>query len=258
MVKKAMLRKLLVRPALVTAFSSKPQSGTSQKVHIPADPLQKPGEESHSTGNKKGNRRLFIASSGLLGLACYYFDLLPHPPGLDSAPQPKPAPPSVIMPSNVSIGGSWSLTNSKGETETDQSYKGQFVVYYFGYTNCPEVCPTSLRKMAKAIDLLKAKNRNPAFLFISIDPERDSPDLVGRYTKLFHNDIHALVVPVPSLPQFLKQFKLFSTKMPTEGGYNLDHTNYMYLMSPEGKLLTVLGYDLTAEALAARIEQFTS
>lgn len=158
----------------------------------------------------------------------------------------------------MTIGGDWSLINEKGEVETNQNYKGKFVVYYFGYTNCPEVCPTSLRKMAKAIDLLSAKGIHPVFLFISLDPERDSADLVGRYTKLFHKDIHGLVVPAPALPQFLKQFKLFSTKMPTEGGYNLDHTNYMYLMSPEGKMLTVLGYDLTAEDLAARVEQFTS
>jgi len=253
-----MLRKLLIRPALASAFASKPQPGAGQKVHVEPISQRNPGEESHTRDDKKGIRWVFVASSGLLGFACYYFDLLPHPPVPVSTPQPKPTPPSVIIPSNVNIGGSWTLINEKGETETDQSYKGQFVVYYFGYTNCPEVCPTSLRKMAKAIDLLKAKTRIPAFLFISLDPERDSPDTVGRYTKLFHTDIHALVVPAPALPQFLKQFKLFSTKMPTEGGYNLDHTNYMYLMSPEGKLLTVLGYDLTAEAVAARIEQFTS
>ena len=252
-----MLRRLLItqRRTLGFAYSTNPQPKGNQKPSV-ATPSQ--GNEGDSEHKKKGNRWVLIASSGLLGFACYYFDLLPRPSAPASQPQPKPVPSSVIMPSNVTIGGDWSLINEKGEQEASQNYKGKFVVYYFGYTNCPDVCPTSLRKMAKAIDLLNAKAINPVFLFISLDPERDAADVVGRYTKLFHKDIHGLIVPVPALPQFLKQFKLFSTKMPTEGGYNLDHTNYMYLMSPEGKLLTVLGYDLTAEELAARIEQFTS
>ena len=176
----------------------------------------------------------------------------------------KPAPPDnqniTVLPKGVSIGGEWKFLNEKGQEETDQDYNGKYVVYYFGYTHCPEICPTSLRKMAQAIELLKTKEGlKIEFLFISLDPERDTPEMVGKYAKLFHPMIHGLVVPATSLEKTLKQFKLFSTRIPIEGGgYNLDHTNYMYLMSPTNQLITVLGYDLKAEDLFSRISKLTN
>ena len=146
--------------------------------------------------------------------------------------------------------------NSKGEVVTNSEFLNDFVVFYFGFTKCPDVCPASLQKLASAIDILKKKKvNNIRYLFISLDAGRDTPELVTKYAKVFHEDIEPLVVREQDLTEFLKTFKLYSRKVLNENDYMLDHTTYMYLFDTKGKFVNVLGSNLNFEELADTIEE---
>ena len=224
------------------------RSFTSPQVPQPPPSNGPPPPHPDPPQSSKAPTFIFLTAGALLGAGTYYYQ--------HSTDTPVPLS-TVRLPDNSSIGGPWTLLNAQGQPVTSDAYTGCYTVYYFGYTNCPEICPASLRKMAAAIEILKKKGRvGVKYLFISLDPERDTPEKVGSYAKMFHEEVTGMVVRLADLPQFLKQFKLFSTRMPLpDGGYNLDHTNYMYLMNKSGKLMTVLGYNLTKEELAAKIDE---
>ena len=146
--------------------------------------------------------------------------------------------------------------NTKGGVVTNAEYLNKYIIYYFGFTRCPDVCPASLQKLSSAIDMLKEKKiTDIRFLFISLDAGRDTPELVERYTKIFHSDIEGLVVREEDLKEFLKTFKLYSRKVLNENDYMLDHTTYMYLFDKKGKFINVLGANLNHEELANIIEE---
>lgn len=171
-------------------------------------------------------------------------------------PKQQSSNPVVKVVGEPLIGGAWTAMNSQGKEITDTDYHGKFLVLYFGFTKCPDVCPSTLTKLASSIKLLQDQGLRDkvAFLFVSLDPERDLPAAVGDYAYTFSPDIQGIVVPQDKIQSFTKTFRLYRNKVPTEdGGYNIDHTTYMYLMDPEGKLASVLGAHLSSDELAEAV-----
>lgn len=210
-------------------------------------------EEARDFGEKetKTNPGLFYATGGALIFMMFYMQYLTKLPQNNQQ-----AKPTVRILGEAQIGGAWSAINSQGKPVSDKDYQNNYIIYYFGFTKCPDICPASLQKLGSAIDLLKKRGfENIKYLFVSLDPERDTPEVVAKYTNVFHKELEGLVVPLDSLEKFKKTFRLYARKVPSEeNDYLLDHTTYMYLFNKAGKFVNVLGANLNYEELADIIQ----
>lgn len=134
------------------------------------------------------------------------------------------------------FGGSFALTAPDGSTVSDKTLAGKPYAIFFGFTRCPDVCPTNLARMARLRAQLKADGDKFAIVFVSVDPEKDTPQIIGEYVKLFGTPIIGLTGSEAQLAQIKKGFAVFSEKVPTKGGdYTVDHTATTYLMTANGK-----------------------
>lgn len=161
---------------------------------------------------------------------------------------------------NAAIGGPFTLVNSQGKTVTDQDFRGQYTLVYFGYTFCPDVCPTSLSATGQALSLLpedKAARVTP--IFISVDPARDTPKLVGDYVKHFHPRMVGLTGSPEQVKAAAKAYKVFYQKVEEEGGdpeaYVMDHSAVTYLMDPDGNFVTHFSHGIPPQDMADRLAQ---
>lgn len=134
------------------------------------------------------------------------------------------------------IGGSFTLTAPDGSTVTDKTLAGKPFAIFFGFTRCPDVCPTNLARMARLRRQLKGDGDKFAIVFVSVDPEQDTPAIIGEYVKLFGTPIIGLTGSQAQLEQIKKAYAVFSAKVPMKGGgYTIDHTAATYLMTHDGK-----------------------
>jgi protein SCO1/2 len=131
------------------------------------------------------------------------------------------------------------LTAADGSTITDDSLKGHWSLIFLGFTRCPDVCPTTLQDLAlaqKAWADLPA-NTAPRILFVSVDPERDTPQQVGEFTRFFSPKIQAATADLPILEPFAKSLGMVFMKVPTTGGdYSIDHSASVSLIDPQGRM----------------------
>jgi len=140
----------------------------------------------------------------------------------------------------VAIGGAFELVDHNGKIVTNEDLKGTYSLIYFGYTFCPDVCPTGLQTAAMALDMLPTKQANKVIpIFITVDPERDTPEVMGEYTKHFHEDLVGLTGSPEQIAQVAKVFRVYYKKVEEEGkgpeDYLMDHSAIQYLMGPDGK-----------------------
>jgi cytochrome oxidase Cu insertion factor (SCO1/SenC/PrrC family) len=147
----------------------------------------------------------------------------------------------------VSIGGPFVLTDQNGHARSDKDFRGRFVLIYFGYTYCPDVCPTTLQDMADALSKLGRKSANVVPLFITIDPERDTPAVLKKYVAAFGPRFVGLTGSVADVTRVAHAYRVYFAKHPMPGGgYSVDHSSVIYLIGPDGKLVTF--YDASAGA----------
>ncbi len=163
-----------------------------------------------------------------------------------------------FMPATA-VGGSFSLTNSDGETVTDQTLAGNYSLLYFGYTYCPDVCPTELSNIAAALDLMKpalADQITP--VFITIDPERDTPTVAQDYASAFHPRMIGLSGDAKSVGATAKAFHVYFAKVAggEDDDYLMDHSGFVYLMGPDGALTTMFRPNADPERMASVLENF--
>lgn len=135
------------------------------------------------------------------------------------------------------VGGPFVLVNGDGETVTEQAFAGKVMAVYFGFTYCPDVCPTELAIVADAIDLLPAEAATKvAPVFITIDPDRDTPELVKEYAANFHERMVGLTGTPEQIAAAGKAYRVYFAKRETESGsYTMDHTSYIYIMDKQGR-----------------------
>lgn len=158
---------------------------------------------------------------------------------------------NAIAGGNVAIGGPFELLNGAGELVTDEEVIDGPALVYFGYTFCPDVCPFDVARNAIAIDILEEQGLDVTPVFISIDPERDTPEIVAQYGE----DMHPKMVALTGSPEQVKAasqaYKTYYAKGTGEGEfYLMDHSTFTYLMFPETGLATYFGRDVAPEAMA--------
>lgn len=159
----------------------------------------------------------------------------------------------VSTPGGVSVGGPFTLENAAGRTVTDADFRGRYMLVYFGYTFCPDVCPTELQTMISALSSLGKEAGRITPVFITIDPERDTPKVMGEYTKLFSDRLVGLTGSAAQIAAAAKAYRVYyaRAKSAQATGYLMDHSSFIYLMGPDGKLAALFGHDTDAKQLAA-------
>ncbi|MDO8292934.1 MAG: SCO family protein [Gallionella sp.] len=128
------------------------------------------------------------------------------------------------------------LTDHNGKTRTLADFRGKAVVLFFGYTHCPDVCVTTLADLAQVMQLLGKDADKVQVLFITVDPERDKPELLAQYAPAFHPSFLGLYGDAQATAQAAKAFYVAYEKRPTASGYNMDHTVGAFLVDPKGKV----------------------
>ncbi len=147
------------------------------------------------------------------------------------------------------------LIDHSGAPRTLQDYRGKVVVVFFGFTHCPDVCPMTLVEMAEAMKLLGEKSDRVQVLFVTVDPERDSPELLSKYVPAFDPRFVGLWGEPDQIARTAKDFKVFyqKTQVSSSGSYSIDHTAGSYVFDPQGRLRLFLRHGVGAEPLAEDI-----
>ena len=149
------------------------------------------------------------------------------------------------------IGGPFELVNSAGETVTETDVITKPTLIYFGYTFCPDVCPLDAQRNAEALDVIRDQGRDAQAVFISIDPERDTPEVVGEYASYMHEDMIALTGSLEQVKAASKAYRTYYKKQPAEDEFYLvDHSTLTYLVLPEAGFVEFFKREDTAEKIA--------
>ena len=169
-------------------------------------------------------------------------------------------PGAVSSSGKAQVGGPFTLVNDAGETVTDETFRGRYMLIYFGFTFCPDVCPTELGIMSAALDQLGEKAEKVQPLFVTIDPERDTPEVMARYVTLFHPRLVGLTGTPEQIASIAKAYHVFYRKAEDESStdYTMDHSSIVFLMGPDGEYLKLFPPqtppDKMAETIASYIE----
>ena len=148
------------------------------------------------------------------------------------------------------FGKSLALTDHNGKARTLDDFRGKVVVLFFGFMSCPDVCPTTLAELAQVAKALGPDAEKLQVLFVTVDPERDTPERLRQYVPSFHPDIVGLHGDAAATAQAAKEFKIFYQKQPQPGGdYSMDHSAGTYILDPHGRLRLFAQYGAGANTL---------
>jgi len=151
----------------------------------------------------------------------------------------------------------FALTDHNGQPRTLADFKGKVVMIFFGFTQCPDVCPTSMAEMAQVKQMLGADGDRLQGLFVSIDPERDTPEIMKEYMAAFDPSFLALYSKPDELPALAKSFKIYYKKVPgsTPESYTMDHSAGSYIYDPQGRVRLYNRYGTGVQALADDVKK---
>jgi protein SCO1/2 len=153
------------------------------------------------------------------------------------------------------IGGPFSLVNQRGERVTQDTFKGKPTAYFFGFTHCPEVCPTTLSGMSQHLKELGSDANKLNVVFVTVDPERDTPELLKTYLESFDPQIIAPTGTPEEVAAAAKAFRISYRKVPTDGGYTMDHTASVMVTDAAGELVTLIDYHEDAATALAKLKR---
>lgn len=162
------------------------------------------------------------------------------------------------MTATGSVGGPFTLTGGDGKPFSSASLSGKPYAIFFGFTHCPDVCPTTLARLVKLRRQLDRAEDSLAILFVSVDPERDGPAEVGRYSGLFGGPVIGLTGSPAQVAQVKKQFGIFSEKVGSGPDYNVQHTTTVLLFDRHGKFTATIAPDEGDPAAVAKLRNLTS
>ncbi|MFC5506420.1 SCO family protein [Bosea massiliensis] len=140
------------------------------------------------------------------------------------------------------VGGPFTLVNHKGETVTEATYLGKPTLVFFGFTHCPEVCPTTLFEISNQLGKLGPDADRLQVLFVTVDPERDTPAQMALYLQSFDSRIIGLSGTQAQVDTALSAYKVHAKRIETESGYTMDHTASVYLMDAKGRFKSMIDY----------------
>jgi protein SCO1 len=201
----------------------------------------------HTKIHRKNARRtgiiFFSAAAGLLLLTASYLWLLGGT-----------TPPSV-----PAIGGPFTLTQGNGKVVTDRDFRGRYLLVYFGYTSCPDICPTTLSAIADAVDILGSRAERLQPLFITVDPSHDTPAIVRAYVRSFSPRIIGLTgtqVEIRAVEQEYRVSSAIHQTGPGANDYTVDHTAVLFLVAPDGRYLAPFSATETGPELAKKLARY--
>lgn len=183
-----------------------------------------------------------------------------------TAEEPVPAAPASVPP----IGGPFSLVDHTGRAVTDRDFRGQFMLVFFGYTYCPDLCPVELQYISEAMDALGEAGTKVRPVFITVDPEHDTVEVMADYLSNFHPRLVGLTGTPEQIAAAAKAYLVYYAKFypapaalggETDGGENasdylMDHSTFTYLMGPDGRYLAHFSYGTPPEAMAEEIRRY--
>ncbi len=161
----------------------------------------------------------------------------------------------------VAIGGPFTLTNGAGKPVSDTSFRGKLMLVYFGYTFCPDVCPTTLNDVAQAMDKLGKRADGVQPVFITVDPARDTPDVVRQYAAAFSPRLEGLTGTPEQIAAVAHEYRVYYAPHktgPNPGDYTMDHSSILYVMNAKGQFAGIIRADEGPDAMAADLGKYLS
>jgi protein SCO1/2 len=169
----------------------------------------------------------------------------------------------VVSTGAAAVGGPFTLIDQTGRKVSSSDFRGRYMLVYFGYSMCPDVCPTTLAVMADALGEIDPTARKIVPVFITVDPERDTPKVLAIYMKAFGDQFVGLTGTPDEIAAVEKEYKVYAKKEPLDpkkglaGGYGMDHSSVIYLMGPDGKLVSFYDELIPAAKLEADLRAKT-
>lgn len=166
--------------------------------------------------------------------------------------------PKTTTSGAAAIGGPFRLVATNGEVVTDRTYRGKWVLIFFGYTFCPDVCPTALSNMTVAMEKLGSEAAELQPLFITVDPERDTRDVLTEYLKSFDPRIVGLTGTQAQIGGVVREYRVYVAQQRSKASdkeYLISHSGYIYLMDPDGKFVNVIRGGEDGESIAASLRR---
>ncbi len=159
---------------------------------------------------------------------------------------------ALVAVTDDAFGGPFTLLDQHGKQVTEKDFTGRYRLIYFGFTYCPAICPTELSKMTAAMNKLGDKGKDVLPIFITIDPERDTPEKLKNYITLFHPSLVGLTGTTEQIKTVLKEYKIYAAKRqdPTMNEYTMDHSSFIYFIAPDDRLLHIFKMQDDANAMA--------
>jgi protein SCO1/2 len=158
----------------------------------------------------------------------------------------------------VTVGGSFALTASDGTAVTDQTYRGKWLLVYFGYTSCPNTCPMTLNEIVTALEKLGTDAAKMQPLFITVDPQRDTRKVLEQYTQSFDPRIVGLTGSPQQIDAVTQEYGAYAVRHKTGPGpedYVFDHSTYLYVMDPGGKFVRAFDADTSGDRIADALRE---
>ena len=159
------------------------------------------------------------------------------------------------------VGGPFSLVNQDGRRVTEKDFLGKYILVFFGFTYCPDVCPTELQVMSAALDELGTAGNDIQPVFVSIDPERDTPEVIKQYVGNFHPRVVGLTGSAEEIATIARAYRVYYKKAASSGAsedYEMDHSTTIYLMDRQGRFRKHFGYTTDAKGLAQDLREAMS
>jgi protein SCO1/2 len=162
----------------------------------------------------------------------------------------------TVSTGRIAVGGPFVLAGAGGKRVTSADFHGRYMLVYFGYSFCPDVCPTTLAVMSEALDKMGPDKERVVPIFITIDPERDTPKVVTDYVKAFGPRFVGLTGSVAQIKAVEKAYRVYASKEPLPGGgYGMNHSSVIYLMGPDGRLVSFYDEVISPADLAKELRQ---
>ena len=154
------------------------------------------------------------------------------------------------------VGGPFSLTGTDGKTVTDADFRGRYMLVFFGFTHCPDICPAELQVIAQALDKLGDRGKKVVPLFITLDPERDTPQAMASYVQSFGPNFIGLTGSPEAVAAAAKAYRVAYAKVENKespADYSIDHSALVYIMDPEGRYATHFSYGTSVDEMAEKL-----
>jgi protein SCO1 len=171
----------------------------------------------------------------------------------------RPLQPRNEVSGTALVGGPFTLTDQNGNTVSDTNFRGRYMLVYFGYTHCPDVCPAELQVMASAMDNLGDKAKKVVPVFITVDPIRDTPGVLKAYLKNFGSEFVGLTGTEKQIADVAAEYRVvYSIKGKNENleNYTVDHTTILYLMGPDGKYLNHFNFGVGSAKIDTTLKRY--